>query len=108
MERMREREMKYPLRKRKKNGISSYRINNEERHTEARMTWSFLSLILYLCTTLNTLSLSNLVNAKATHSLGKCTNILDFGVFYATYIQKAAHIRYNVQLSSQIYFEIST
>lgn len=40
-----------------KTDVRIIQINDEERHTEAKTTWSFLSLILYLCTTLNKLSL---------------------------------------------------
>jgi len=49
-------EMKYLL-GRRETDVRIIQINDEERHTEARTTWNFLSLILYLCTTLNTLSL---------------------------------------------------
>lgn len=74
---------------------------NEERHTEARATWSFLFSILYpsVCTTLieHTLSLSNLINAKTTHSLGKCTNILDFKtLLHADTLLKVTYARCNV------------
>lgn len=74
------REIKIKKKEQRGSGLDGYNdaspTRRKKAHTEAKVTGrGFHALILYLYLRLLSLRLSNLVNAKTTHSLGKYTKI---------------------------------